>query len=312
MENNDQKRGFFKRLKAGLAKTQQAVTRKIEEATLGKREISEELLDNLEEVLVTSDLGINTAISLMETIRWKVSRNELSSPEKVYAALKDEIATKLAAAEQPLQMPPSARPFVILAVGVNGTGKTTTIAKIAHILRISGHSVLLAAADTFRAAAIDQLEIWAQRAGCRLIKHKPGADPSAVAYDAVQSAVAAGTDYLIIDTAGRLHTKQPLMDEIKKIHRTVKKQIPEAPHETLLVLDATTGQNAISQAKIFSESLSVSGLALTKLDGTAKGGVIVGISDMLKIPIRYIGVGEQLDDLREFSAREFTEALFEH
>jgi fused signal recognition particle receptor len=203
------------------------------------------------------------------------------------------------------------KPFTILTIGVNGTGKTTTIAKLAEIFKQQGHSVMLAAADTFRAAAIEQLEIWGKRTGCEVIKHAPGADPSAVAFDALQSAKAQSVDILIIDTAGRLHTKAPLMEELKKIERIITREHQDAPHETLLVLDATTGQNAISQAKIFSEALKVTGIALTKLDGTAKGGVIVGISDALHIPIRYIGVGEQVEDLRPFNADDFVDALFD-
>ncbi len=303
--------GFFARLKQGLSKTHLAVTRKIEEATMGRREISADVLDKLEEALITSDLGIATADQLMSKIRWQVKRNELSDAHKIKTSLRDAIKEILVKTEQPLEIKPVKKPFTILTIGVNGTGKTTTIAKLAAIFKQQGHSVMLAAADTFRAGAIDQLEIWGQRTGCRVIKHAPGADPSAVAFDALQSARARSVDILIIDTAGRLHTKAPLMEELKKIERIIAREHEGAPHETLLVLDATTGQNAISQARLFSSTLKVTGIALTKLDGTAKGGVIVGISDALHIPIRYIGVGEKVEDLRPFNAQEFVDALFD-
>jgi len=311
MSDNQEKKGFFKRLKVGLSKTHRAVTRRLEEATLGKREISSDLLENLEEILITSDLGVQTVQTLMDKIRWRVERKDLQEPGKIKQALKDEIHEILSRTEQVLQIHSDKKPFTILIVGVNGTGKTTTIAKMANIFKSQGRSVLLAAADTFRAAAIDQIEVWASRVGCRVIKHKPGADPSAVAFDALKSARAQNIDVLIIDTAGRLHTKAPLMDEIKKVNRIINRELPGAPHETLLVLDSTTGQNAISQSKIFKEALNISGIALTKLDGTAKGGVIVGISEALQIPVRYIGIGEKIDDLREFNARQFVEAMFE-
>jgi fused signal recognition particle receptor len=265
----------------------------------------------MEEVLITSDLGITIVQNLMEKIRWQVSRNELQDPAKIHQALKEEIFSMLAQQQQPLRVVAEKRPFTLLTVGVNGTGKTTTIAKIAYILKRQGHSVLLAAADTFRAAAVEQLEVWGKRVDCPVIKHRQGADPSAVAFDALKSARASNCDVLIIDTAGRLHTKAPLMEEVKKVHRIISREHPGAPHETLLVLDATTGQNAITQAKTFKEAVNVTGIALTKLDGTAKGGVIIAISEMMRIPIRYIGVGEKLDDLREFDAREFVDALFE-
>ena len=305
-----EKKGFFKKLKESLSKTHTAVIKRVDELTFGKREISEELLENLEEILITSDLGVVTVQNLMEKIRWKVGRKELNDPDKLNDTLKEEIFTILSKYEHPLVISAEKKPFTILTVGVNGTGKTTTIAKIASMCRQKGYSVLLSAADTFRAAAIDQLEIWGDRVGCRVIKHKHGADPSAVVFDSLKSARAKDIDVLIIDTAGRLHTKAPLMEEIKKINRVISKEQPGAPHETLLVLDATTGQNGVSQAKIFKETVNVSGIALTKLDGTAKGGVIVGISETLQIPIRYIGVGEKIDDLQEFRAKDFIDALF--
>jgi fused signal recognition particle receptor len=311
IKSKDEKSGFFKRLKEGLTKTHKSVIRRIDEITFGKKEISKDLIKSLEEILITSDLGVSTVQSLMEKIRLKVDRKELQQPDKIRSALKEEILSILSRNEQPLVIQNNHKPFTILTVGVNGTGKTTTIAKLANIFKDKGYSVLLAAADTFRAAAIDQLEIWGGRVGCNVIKHKQGSDPSAVAFDSLKSALANNIDVLIIDTAGRLHTKAPLMEEIKKVSRIIGRELPGAPHETLLVLDSTTGQNAISQAKFFKEAVNISGIALTKLDGSAKGGVIVGISEIMKIPIRFIGVGEKIDDLREFNAKDFVDALFD-
>lgn len=311
MNTSEKKSGFFSRLKNGLAKTHQAVIRRLDEATLGKREIDEDVLDRLEEILISSDLGITTVLNLMDDIRFKVKRRELKDPDKLKDTLKNKILEILTRHDQNLLIATGNKPFTILTVGVNGTGKTTTIAKLASKFKNAGFSVMLAAADTFRAAAIDQLEIWGQRVGCKVIKHQHGADPSAVAFDALKSAKANDIDILIIDTAGRLHTKAPLMEELKKIHKVINKEHPGAPHETLLVLDATTGQNAVSQSKIFNETIDVSGIVLTKLDGTAKGGVIVAVSELLNIPVRYIGIGEKMDDLREFHAEDFVEALFE-
>ncbi|MCX8044250.1 MAG: signal recognition particle-docking protein FtsY [Desulfobacterota bacterium] len=303
--------GFFQRLKNSLKKTHENIVRRIEELTLGKREISPEMIEHLEETLITADLGAATVQELIDTIKWKVARKELENPESIQCLIKQELFSILHQQERPLQIDPSCQPFVILTVGVNGTGKTTTIAKLGALLQSQGLSVMLAAADTFRAAAIEQLEIWAQRIGCAFVKHRQGADPSAVAFDALKSARARHIDVLIIDTAGRLHTKMPLMEEIKKVYRILSREHTGAPHETLLVLDATTGQNAISQASLFKDAINITGIALTKLDGTAKGGVIVGISRSLNIPIRFIGVGEKLDDLREFHAKDFIDALFE-
>ena len=311
MSSSEKKSGFFKKLKNGLSKTHQSVVRRLDEATLGKREINDEILDNFEEIMISSDLGINTVIKLMDEIRFKVKRNELKNPEKLKEVLKENILQILQKHDKKLDIKIDSKPFIILTVGVNGTGKTTTIAKLANKFKTEGHSVMLGAADTFRAAAIDQLEIWGERTGCKVIKHKPGADPSAVAFDAIKSAKANDIDVLIIDTAGRLHTKAPLMDELKKIYKVIKKEHPDAAHETLIVLDATTGQNAVSQSKIFKETIDISGIALTKLDGTAKGGVIVAVSEIVDIPVRYIGIGEQMDDLREFSAEDFVDAMFE-
>jgi len=311
MTSSEKKSGFFKKLKNGLSKTHQAVVRRLDEATLGKREINDEILDSFEEILISADLGINTVIKLMDEIRFKVKRNELKNPDKLKEVLKENILQILQKHDKKLDVKIDNKPFIILTVGVNGTGKTTTIAKLANKFKTDGHSVMLAAADTFRAAAIDQLEIWGERTGCRVIKHKPGADPSAVAFDAIKSAKSNNIDVLIIDTAGRLHTKAPLMDELKKIYKVIKKEHQDAPHETLLVLDATTGQNAVSQSKIFKETVDITGIALTKLDGTAKGGVIVAVSEIVDIPVRYIGIGEQMDDLREFNAEDFVNAMFE-
>ena len=311
MSNSEKKSGFFKRLKTGLSKTHQAVVRRLDEATLGKREINDEILDEFEEILITSDLGINTVMNLMDEVRFRVKRKELENPDKLKEVLKENILQILQKHDQKLDVKIDSKPFIILTVGVNGTGKTTTIAKLANKFKTEGYSVMLGAADTFRAAAIDQLEIWGERTGCKVIKHKPGADPSAVAFDAIKSAKANDIDVLIIDTAGRLHTKAPLMDELKKIYKVIKKEQPDAPHETLLVLDATTGQNAVSQSRIFKETVDITGIALTKLDGTAKGGVIVAVSEIIDIPVRYIGIGEQMDDLREFNAEDFVDAMFE-
>jgi len=311
MSNSEKKSGFFKRLKNGLSKTHQAVVRRLDEATLGKREINDEILDEFEEILITSDLGINTVMNLMDEVRFRVKRKELENPDKLKEVLKENILQILQKHDKKLDVKIDSKPFIILTVGVNGTGKTTTIAKLANKFKTEGHSVMLGAADTFRAAAIDQLEIWGERTGCKVIKHQPGADPSAEAFDAIKSAKANDIDVLIIDTAGRLHTKAPLMDELKKIYKVIKKEQPDAPHETLLVLDATTGQNAVSQSRIFKETVDITGIALTKLDGTAKGGVIVAVSEIIDIPVRHIGIGEQMDDLREFNAEDFVDAMFE-
>ncbi len=301
---------FFERLKTGLTKTRETIVKRLDELTFGKRTIDKELLDHIEEILISADLGAMTVQRLMDSIRWQIKRNELQSPEKIKQALKNEIGNILISHQNSFRIDKSKKPYVILTVGVNGSGKTTTIAKITNVLKKQGLSVIMAAGDTFRAAAIEQLEIWAKRVDAQIVKHKHGSDPSAVAFDGVKTALNSGADVLIIDTAGRLHTKAPLMEELKKVSRTVSKQIDGAPHEVLLVLDATTGQNAIAQAKIFKEALNITGIALTKLDGTAKGGVIVAISEVLQIPVHFIGVGEKIDDLKPFSAEDFVEALF--
>ena len=268
-------------------------------------------MDELEGLLFEADLGVKTSSQLIEGVRQGLKRGELQEPEKVKEFIKQEILRILKSGENPLSIDFSqTKPFVFMVVGVNGGGKTTTIGKIAYQYSLQGKKILVGAADTFRAAAVEQLEIWANRVGADLIKQSKGSDPSAVAFDSIHAAKARDIDLVFIDTAGRLHTKVNLMEELKKVKRIVGRECPGAPHEILLVLDATTGQNAISQAKLFSEAIGVTGIALTKLDGTAKGGIIVGITEELKIPIRYIGVGEGIDDLKEFNATEFVQALF--
>jgi fused signal recognition particle receptor len=302
---------FFEKLKTGLSKTHEGFVEKIDQLLLGKKEIDQDVLDELEGLLFEADLGVKTSSQLIEGVRQGLKRGELQEPEKVKEFIKQEILRILKSGEKPLSIDFSqTKPFVFMVVGVNGGGKTTTIGKIAYQYSSQGKKVLVGAADTFRAAAVEQLEIWANRVGADLIKQSKGSDPSAVAFDAIHAAKARGIDLVFIDTAGRLHTKVNLMEELKKVKRIVGRECPGAPHEILLVLDATTGQNAISQAKLFSEAVGVTGIALTKLDGTAKGGIIVGITEELKIPIRYIGVGEGIDDLKEFNATEFVQALF--
>ena len=303
--------GFFDKLKKGLSKTHEGFVEKIDRLFLGKKTIDQDLLDELEAVLFTADLGVKTSTQLIEGVQQGLKRGELLEPEKVKAFIKQEITRILQSAEKPLSIDFSqTKPFVIMVVGVNGVGKTTTIAKIAHQYTEQRRKVLIGAADTFRAAAVEQLEIWAKRVGADLIKQSKGSDPSAVAFDSIHAAKARNADLVFIDTAGRIHTKANLMEELKKVKRIVGREHPGAPHEILLILDATTGQNAISQAKLFDEAVGITGIALTKLDGTAKGGIIVGITEELKIPIRYVGVGEGMDDLREFNASEFIQALF--
>ncbi len=304
--------GFLDKLKKGLSKTHQGFVEKIDRLFLGKKTIDQDLLDELESVLFAADLGVKTSTQLIEGVQQALKRGELKDPEKVKEFIKGEILRILKSGESPLQIDPSLqRPFVFMVVGVNGVGKTTTIGKLAHQYASQNKRILIGAADTFRAAAVEQLEIWAKRVGAEFIKQSQGSDPAAVAFDSIKAAQARGIDFVFIDTAGRLHTKVNLMEEVKKLKRIISRECPGAPHEVLLVLDATTGQNAISQAKLFDEAIGVTGIALTKLDGTAKGGIIVGITGEMKIPIRYIGVGEAIDDLREFSADEFVQALFE-
>jgi len=296
-------------LKRGLEKTHEILTLRIDDLILGKKEIDHNLIEELEEILICSDLGVKTAHKLIEQVQAKVKRGEAERPALVKNYLKECIYNQLVHSEQPL-IPSEETPFVIMVIGVNGTGKTTTIAKMAYHYKSLGKKVSLVAADTFRAAAIEQLEVWSKRIECALIKQDSGSDPSAVVFDALKTSKKKGINIVIIDTAGRMHTKVSLMEELKKIKRVVGREHPEAPHEILLVIDATTGQNALSQAKLFREALDVTGIALTKLDGTSKGGIIIAISDEFSIPIRYIGLGESLDDLKQFKAREFVDALF--
>lgn len=299
--------GFFDRLKEGLTKTRKSFIDKVESIFTG-RKIDEETLEELEEILIMSDVGTKAASEIMSAIREKAKKGEVSDTDSVKDLLKNEMITILGDS-QPLVISGS-KPFVILAVGVNGAGKTTTIGKLASRFRTRGLSVILAAGDTFRAAGIEQLEIWAKRADTQFVKHQKGSDPAAVAYDAVVAAQSRASDVVIVDTAGRLHTKINLMEELKKVKRTIGKAMPGAPHEILLVLDATTGQNALRQAELFNETIGITGIALTKLDGTAKGGIIFAIKKGLGIPVRLIGVGEGIDDLRDFEPGEFVEALF--
>lgn len=302
---------FFEKLKKGLSKTHQGFIEKVDQLFLGKKSIDQDLLDELEGLLFEADLGVKTSGQLIEGVRQGLKRGELQEPEKVKDFIKQEILRILKSGEKPLSIDFSQKkPFVFMVMGVNGVGKTTTIGKIAHQYSTEGKKILMGAADTFRAAAVEQLEIWASRVGADLIKQSKGSDPSAVAFDSIHAATSRDIDLVFIDTAGRLHTKVNLMEELKKVKRIIGRECPGAPHESLLVLDATTGQNAISQAKLFNEAVGVTGIALTKLDGTAKGGIIVGITEELKIPIRYIGVGEGIDDLKEFDATEFIRALF--
>lgn len=300
-------RGLFQKLKDGLSKTRQVLTTDIDKLFAGKRQIDDELLEELEEILITADIGVKTATDLIQCISDKYASAKLDS-DGFKNALKQEILGLLHAAVPASE--PVFRPLVIMVVGVNGVGKTTTIGKLAARFSRDGKKVLIAAADTFRAAAVEQLTIWAERSGAEIVRHKSNADPAAVAFDGVEAAMARDMDVVIIDTAGRLHTRVNLMEELKKIRRSVAKKIPDAPHETLLILDATTGQNAISQARLFHESIGVTALALTKLDGTAKGGIVVSICHDLNLPLKYIGIGESIEDLQLFHSEEFVNALF--
>ena len=300
--------GFFDRLKAGLAKTREKLADKIDDLLNNSTKIDDELLEELEETLIISDVGTKTTEKLMENLRKGIRKTEIKSPQDVKIFLSNQIRELLISEEgSAVNLTP---PHVILMIGVNGAGKTTTIGKLSAYYSEQGKKVMVAAADTFRAGAIDQLEVWAQRTGAEIVKHSEGSNPSSVALDAARSAVARNIDVLIVDTAGRLQNKFNLMEELKKINRIIGKGISGAPHEVLLVLDATTGQNALRQAELFSKSADITGIVLTKLDGTAKGGMIIGIKEELNIPVKWIGVGEGLDDLRPFNAKEFADALF--
>lgn len=299
--------GFFNRIKEGLAKTRKSFVSNVERVIIGYAQIDDDFLDDLEMVMLGGDLGVKTTEYLMKEIRRGVTEGIINNTGDVMPFLEKRIEELLGAQEETLEMH---SPEVILVVGVNGVGKTTTIAKLAHYYKDEGKKVVLAAADTFRAAASEQLTIWAERADVPIVKHKEGADPAAVVFDALASAKARNADIVIIDTAGRLHTKTNLMEELKKIGRVADKQVPGAPHQTLLILDGTTGQNAVSQAKLFGQAVPVTGIVVTKLDGTAKGGVVISIKEELGVPVRWIGVGEKMDDLRPFNAKDFANALF--
>ena len=298
------------RLKAGIQKTRSGLLDKIEDAVSGRKEIDAEVLEELEYALITADIGARTTSEILERIRQQSERHLLGSVTDLKALIRQHLLEILEANERPLPLVKDP-PAVILVVGVNGAGKTTSIGKLTRRLQSEGRTVMMCAADTFRAAAIEQLEVWAQRTGADLIRQQPGSDPSAVAFDAVQAAKARRVDFVIVDTAGRLHNKTNLMAELEKMRRTIARVIPEAPHQVLLVIEATTGQNGLEQARKFTETSAVTGIILTKLDGTAKGGVVVAISRELNLPIRYVGVGEQIDDLLPFDPAQFVASLFD-
>jgi len=302
------RRGIFGRFRRGLSKTRQGLKHQIDALFSGRAQVDEDLLEELEELLITADLGIEAATSLLEELRQKIRKGRLTDPDQVKAALKESFLEMLRSVRTGDQEPVQGLE-VVLVVGVNGVGKTTTIGKLAHLWIKEGRKVLLAAGDTFRAAAGEQLEIWAERVGADIVRLQPGADPSAVVFDALDAALARKMDLVLVDTAGRLHTKVNLMEELKKIRRVMDRKIPGAPHQTLLVLDATTGQNAISQARLFNEATPLTGLVLTKLDGTAKGGIVAAVSNLIGQPVRYVGLGEQMEDLREFDPEAFVEAV---
>lgn len=302
------------KLDLGLAKTKENVFTRISRAIAGKSKVDDEVLDNLEEILVASDVGVDTTLKIINRIQDRVNRDKYVGTTELNSILKEEIASLLQENNSEdnfdFIVPTAIKPYVILVVGVNGVGKTTTIGKLAYQFKQSGKSVLLGAADTFRAAAVDQLVIWSNRVGVPIVNQGMNADPASVAFETIKSAISQNVDIVIIDTAGRLHNKVNLMNELSKIKRVMQKLLPEAPHEILLILDASTGQNAIEQARQFTAATEVNALALTKLDGTAKGGVVIGISDQFKIPVKYIGVGEAIDDLQVFNRKEFVDSLF--
>ncbi len=307
-EKKEQGTGLLTKLKSGLSKTRQLLTTDINKLFVSGKAINDALFEELEELLITSDLGLETTMEMMGRIRKKAKK--LSTADELKQVLKDELIALFPVDSEPPETHVK-KPHVIMVVGVNGTGKTTTIGKLAMKFTSEGKKVLIAAADTFRAAAVEQLEIWAHRANAGIIKHKEGADPAAVAYDCMEAAMARGVDIVLIDTAGRLQTQKNLMEELKKIKRSVNKKLAGAPHDVLMILDATTGQNAISQARLFNEAVEITQIALTKLDGTAKGGIVAAIAGNMKLPIRYIGVGEQIDDLQDFNPTLFINALFD-
>ncbi len=303
-----------KNLDKGLEKTRENVFKKLSRAVVGKSRVDDEVLDNLEEALITSDVGVDTTLRIIERVEERVSRDKYLNTSELNVILREEIIGLLAENNQEnisdFSAPLPSKPYVIMVVGVNGVGKTTTIGKLAHHFKKSGKKVILGAADTFRAAAVEQISIWAERVDVELIKQKMGSDPASVAYDTVASAASKDADVVIIDTAGRLHNKANLMNELSKIKRVMQKVIPDAPHEILLILDGSTGQNAFEQARQFTAATEVNALALTKLDGTAKGGVVLGISDQFRIPVKYIGIGEKMEDLQVFNREAFVDTLF--
>jgi fused signal recognition particle receptor len=306
----EQKPSFLDRMKEAVTRTRENLAERIEEAVSFSKEIDRNTLDDLEATLIGADLGTTTTHEVLEKLREKADRKQIKDVDELKRLLKEELLAILTAANSRPVQKVDGTPEVILVVGVNGTGKTTTIGKLAQVFRSQGKNVLLCAADTFRAAAIEQLEVWGQRTGTEVIKTKAGGDPAAVLFDALQAASARKTDYVVVDTAGRLHTKTNLMLELEKMRRTAQRIIPGAPHETLLVMDATTGQNGLQQAKLFTEAAGVTGIVLTKLDGTAKGGVVVAISREMGVPVRYVGVGEKAGDLLPFDPKEFVNSLF--
>ena len=301
--------GFFEKIKNGLTKTRDQMKTRIEWMVQGKP-IEEDAFDDIEEALILADAGLPTAELLVGALKEKWKRGQIRTVDDIKSSMKEEVQKLLSPIESPMIVD-NKKPFVILTLGVNGVGKTTTIAKLASIYLNDKKKVLFGACDTFRAAAIEQLDVWAKRLNVEMVRHADGSDPAAVAFDTVKAAKSRGTDIVILDTAGRLHTKANLIEEMKKIHRVISKEVESAPHEILLVVDATNGQNAIAQAKAFNDAVGISGIVITKLDGTAKGGFILPIAHLLKIPVRYIGVGEKIDDLIPFSAKDFAEAMFD-
>ena len=302
--------GLFDKLKAGLTKTRDALTKNLDNLVFGKRVLDQALFEELEELMISADMGPQFTYDLIDDVKQRVKRKELQDASQIKKVLQERMIAILQKMEKPLVIPKN-QPFVIMAIGVNGSGKTTTIGKLSNLLRNDGHEVLLVAADTFRAAAIEQLEVWGRRVNAPVIKQKMNADPAAVVFDAVGKIKAGFQGVVIVDTAGRLHTRTNLMEELKKVKRVISRELPGAPHEILLVLDATTGQNAVMQAKMFKEDIGATGIVLTKLDGTSKGGVVVRIAGELELPVRFIGVGEGLEDLRVFDSRDFTAALLD-
>lgn len=308
---NGKASGLIERLKQGLSKTRSGLAGKLDQLVFGKKQIDDAILDELEEILFTADLGVRTTQELIDLVQSAVARKELNHPEKLKDILKENMRSFLHLPRIERQRPKPGEPLIIMVIGVNGVGKTTTIGKAAHRFRNEGKKVMLIAADTFRAAAVEQLTIWGERVGAEVIKQDTGADPSAVVFDGISAALSRKADVVIIDTAGRLHTKVNLMEELEKVRRVVNGRLDGAPHEIWLILDATTGQNAISQAELFHKALGVTDIVLTKLDGTAKGGIVVGLCHQLGLPVRFIGIGEKMDDLRSFDAQEFVNAIFD-